>query len=251
MVQNRTITIKGVFAESATTTIPSSPVAGVSYRDTAMTGTVMAKGWAFKTIVDSSEFNEALYEYSYISKQLETCGFLPWCQYTDYVEGAICLGSNNKTYQAKQATGPSTTARDPVLDTANTYWKEFLGQFVTTDTTQTVSGNKTFSGSVSLDGTLSSASQSVKQTIVGYGEPDYSTAVSVTLPFTATYKGWLLGYASRSGGNSTLYVNNFVVSREDADYANVQMLLDVGDEVTYTHQTSGGIDLIFVKCKGV
>ena len=234
MVQNRTITIKGVFAESASTIIPSSPVAGVSYRDTAMTGTVMAKGWAFKTIVDSSEFNEALYEYSYISKQLETCGFLPWCQYTDYVEGAICLGSNNKTYQAKQATGPSTTARDPVLDTANTYWKEFLGQFVTTDTTQIVSGNKTFSGSVSL-GSSATATTPTSAT-------DHSTSVATTqwfrnaitnlgvqhltkyedignLPYTAPIDG-IMRVRIGATYNWELYINGIIVqqqNRNDSD----------------------------------
>lgn len=119
----RNVTIKGVFAETATTTIPPSPVAGISYRDANLTEADINKGFPFKTIVDSSQFNEALYEYSSITKLQETYGFVPWSSLTDYEIGSVCLGTDGILYQAKQATGPSSTAYNPVNDTTNTYWK--------------------------------------------------------------------------------------------------------------------------------
>lgn len=145
-IQNRTVTIKGVFGQSASTTIPDPPASGASYRDESVTQQDIEKGWAYKEIVDSAQFNEALYEYSYITKQIEKYGFLPWSSLTDYEKGSICLGSDEKTYQAVQATGPSSAAYDPVNDTNHTYWKEFLGQFLTVGTDQNVTSKKTFTG---------------------------------------------------------------------------------------------------------
>lgn len=127
-IPNRTVTITGEFAGDAVTTIPADPVSGISYRNTAMTSTVVREGWAFKTIVDSANFNQALFEYSSVTKQMETYGFLPWSNLTNYVEGSLCLGSNGVIYQAKQNTGPSSTSKDPTTDTLNTYWEDFVGK---------------------------------------------------------------------------------------------------------------------------
>lgn len=124
MIPNRTVSITGIFAADANTTIPASPVSGISYRDTAMTGTVIREGWAFKTIVDSSKFNQAMFEYSSVTAQVEKYGFLPWSNLTDYVEGSVCLGSNGILYQALQETGPSTTAYDPTQN--KTVWKQII-----------------------------------------------------------------------------------------------------------------------------
>ena len=123
-IPNRTVSITGVFAEDALTTIPATPVPGTSYRDTAMTSTAIREGWAFKTIVDSAKFNQALYEYSSVTSQVEKYGFLPWSSLTDYVQGSVVLGSNGMLYQAKQATGPSTTAVDPTTD--STVWQQII-----------------------------------------------------------------------------------------------------------------------------
>jgi len=115
-IPNRTVAITGVFAEDALTTIPATPVPGTSYRDTAMTTTAVREGWAYKTIVDSAQFNQALFEYSSVTAQVEKYGFLPWSSLTDYVQGSVCLGSDGVIYQAKQATGPSSTAYDPTTN---------------------------------------------------------------------------------------------------------------------------------------
>lgn len=125
-IPNRTLTLTGVFAKNATTTIPDPPVSGASYRDTQMTKEEVESGWAYKDIVDSSSFNQAMYEYASLTSQMEKYGFLPWSNLTDYVAGSICLGSDGNLYQAIQATGPSSTAYDPVNDTSHTYWVAFL-----------------------------------------------------------------------------------------------------------------------------
>lgn len=122
----RNFTIKGVFAETATTTIPDTPIAGVSYRDTSLSQSEARKGFPYKDIVDSSKFNEMLYEYSAISKMIEVYGFVPWSNLTDYEAGSKCLGTDGNVYNALQATGPSTTAYNPVDDTSNTYWELYL-----------------------------------------------------------------------------------------------------------------------------
>lgn len=288
MVQNRTVTIKGVFASSASTVIPSSPVPGASYRDTAMTGTTISQGWAFKTVVDSSEFNEALYEYSYITKQLETCGFLPWSNLTDYVQGAICLGSNNKTYQALQATGPGTTVKDPVSDTGQTYWKEFLGQFVTLDTNQTISGtktfsnkivgnisgnaatvtngvytntnqtlsgNKTFSGTVTLNGSLS-AGTSAKNTITGWCSPNYSATTSYSKNSAVPNDGFVFLAIRTSSDEKTFIVtvnSNEVYSiwQRYRERQAIFVPVKKGDKVNWSGTTfDSTISLHFVPCVG-
>ena len=125
-IPERTVTIAGVFAEDATTTIPTPPVPGTAYRDTALTPAEAKEGWPFKEIVDSSKFNQALYEYSTISQMIEKYGFLPWSANTDYVEGSYALGTDGTIYRAVQDTGPSTTAYNPVNDTSNTYWETWL-----------------------------------------------------------------------------------------------------------------------------
>lgn len=125
-IPERTVTIAGVFAEDATTTIPTPPVPGIAYRDTTLTPEEAKEGWPFKEIVDSSKFNQALYEYSTISQMIEKYGFLPWSANTDYVEGSYALGTDGTIYRAVQGSGPATTAFNPVNDTTNTYWETWL-----------------------------------------------------------------------------------------------------------------------------
>lgn len=122
----RTVSITGVFAEDANTTIPTPPVPEVSYRDTTLSATDVKEGWPFKKIVDSAKFNEAMYEYSTILQLAEKYGFIPWSANTDYEQGSCALGTDGIVYQAKQNTGPSSTAQNPVNDTSHTYWDVYF-----------------------------------------------------------------------------------------------------------------------------
>ena len=123
MPTNRTVSVTSVFAQNASTNIPASPVAGSSYRNANMTPTEVEAGWPFKTIVDSSNFNQTMFELSSIAQQFEQYGFLPWSNLTNYPMGGFALGSNGTLYQALQDTGPATTAMDPTTDTNMTYWQ--------------------------------------------------------------------------------------------------------------------------------
>lgn len=56
---------------------------------------------------------------------------------------------------------------------------------------ETITGDKTFSGAVSLMGSVSAGS-TVKETIIKWGMPDYSSGVSKSVSgFTADSDGWL------------------------------------------------------------
>lgn len=125
-IPERTVSIAGAFAEDAATTIPTPPVAGTAYRDTTLTTSEAKEGWPYKEIVDSSKFNQAMYEYSTISQMIEKYGFLPWSANTDYEQGSYSLGTDGTIYRAVQASGPSSTAYNPVNDTSHTYWETWL-----------------------------------------------------------------------------------------------------------------------------
>ena len=144
-IENRTVSMTSIFAENAQTNIPANPVPGISYRDTNTTPEEISTGWPYKEIVDSSSFNQYNYELSTLIKLIETFGFLPWSNLTNYEIGSIALGTDGVLYRAKTATGPSTTARDPVLDTTNTYW-EILHKYTleVVDTLPTQRNQNTF-----------------------------------------------------------------------------------------------------------
>ena len=146
-IPNRTVSIKSVFASTANTTIPTPPSTGVSYRNTGTTAAEIGKGWPFKEVVDSAKFNQAMYEYTTICQQLEKYGFLPWSANTDYPAQGCALGSDGKIYQAKQATGPSSTSIDPTTDTSHTYWDLFYYATVTANRALVSNGNGKVSAS--------------------------------------------------------------------------------------------------------
>ena len=234
-IPNRTLTLTGVFAKNATTTIPDPPVSGASYRDTQMTKEEVESGWAYKDIVDSSSFNQAMYEYASLTSQMEKYGFLPWSNLTDYDTGSLCLGSNGTIYQAIQATGPSSTAYDPVNDTSNTYWKDFVGStYVTLATNQTITGDKTFSGSVSLGSyattdTISTDtdhstkvvnSQWFRNALTNLGVQHLTKYEDASgLPYTAPIDG-IIRVRIGAVYNWEVYINSIIVqqqTRNDAD----------------------------------
>lgn len=101
-IQNRTTTLPGIWASNAQTTIPTPPVAGVTYRDTTLNSTAIDKAWPFKTIVDSSDFNQHAFLQDTLIKEAEQYGIMRWNNTTTYKEGGFCLGQDGKIYQAKR-----------------------------------------------------------------------------------------------------------------------------------------------------
>lgn len=99
-IQNRETTLPGIWAENAQTDIPTPPVAGVTYRDTTLNSTAIDKAWPFKTIVDSSDFNQHAFLQDTLIKESEQYGIMRWNNTTSYKEGGFCLGKDGKLYQA-------------------------------------------------------------------------------------------------------------------------------------------------------
>ncbi len=185
-IPQRNVTITGVFAENAATTIPAVPVAGTSYRDTEMTAEDINTGWPYKTIVDSSQFNQAMYQYSAISKMQEVYGFVPWSNLTDYVEGSYCLGSDGVLYQAQQNTGPSSTAFDPTNDYQHTYWDDVISKMLRIATPAgsilAFAGTSAPTGFLMCDGSaVSRNTYSTLFSVIGtsYGSGDGSTTFNL------------------------------------------------------------------------
>lgn len=114
-IQNRNTTLPGIWAENAQTTIPTPPVAGVTYRDTTLNSTAIDKAWPFKTIVDSSDFNQHAFLQDTLIKEAEQYGVMRWNNTTTYKEGGFCLGQDGKLYQAlrdNQGKEPTANADD-------------------------------------------------------------------------------------------------------------------------------------------
>ena len=114
-IQNRTTTLPGIWAENAQTTIPTPPVAGVTYRDTTLNSTAIDKAWPFKTIVDSSDFNQHAFLQDTLIKEAEQYGIMRWNNTTSYKEGGFCLGQDGKIYQAirdNQGKEPTASSDD-------------------------------------------------------------------------------------------------------------------------------------------
>ena len=95
-----------------------------------------------------------------------------------------------------------------------------------------------------------------KQTVVGWGMPDYSAGVTITSGYTATQKG--LATVSMDGtdhNTNTIYVNDVKIGFSSAENhyqeapVNTQLSLDVGDKIRWTGTQS--VIAIFFPYKGV
>lgn len=213
-IPNRTVSIKSVFASTANTTIPTPPATGVSYRNTGTTAAEIGEGWPFKEVVDSAKFNQAMYEYTTICQQLEKYGFLPWSANTDYPAQGCALGSDGKIYQAKQATGPSSTSIDPTTDTSHTYWDLFYYADVTANRALVSNANgKMAASSVTATelGYLSGVTSSI-QTQINNKAADNAvvhTSGNETISGTKTFSSTIAGSIS---GNAATVTNGVYTS---------------------------------------
>lgn len=181
MSSTRSVISPGIFADAASTTIPPTPVAGVSYRDPVAGPLSVPDGWPYAERVNSAEFNQLMYQYSSLLSIIDKQGILGWTDLVDYTVPAIVFGSDGVIYTALQASGPSTTARDPI--SSPLYWKEF-GASASSDSVQgTV---KNLKGSAT--GTNANASYTADQIIVedSSGVSARLSAVSVSPSLSAS-----------------------------------------------------------------
>jgi hypothetical protein len=123
MASTRDVISPGIFAEDASTTIPPSPIQGVSYRDPVAGPASAPDGWPFFEKVNSAEFNQLLFQYSSLLDIIDLKGLLGWTDLKDYTEDAIVFGSDGVVYKWLQESGPGTSAgvKDPVSEPA--YWR--------------------------------------------------------------------------------------------------------------------------------
>jgi hypothetical protein len=121
-MSNRTFTLPSPWGSGATTTIPTTPVPGVSYRNVSLSAGDLLPGWPFAQIVDSANFNQYEWIASQLLNQLELQGILGWCAGIIYGAGALAFGSDNVLYQSLQA---ANTNQDPT--TTNAWWTPALG----------------------------------------------------------------------------------------------------------------------------
>lgn len=125
MASTRDVISPGVFAEDASTTIPPTPIAGVSYRDPVAGPASVPDGWAYAERVNSAEFNQLMFQYSSLLSIIDKQGLLGWTDLVDYAVPAVVFGSDGIAYQSLLASGPSSAPRDPISNP--TYWQEFGG----------------------------------------------------------------------------------------------------------------------------
>lgn len=119
-IQNRNTTLPGIWAENAQTTIPTPPVAGVTYRDTTLNSTAIDKAWPFKEIVNSADFNQHAFLQDTLIKEAEQYGIMRWNNTTTYKEGGFCLGQDKKLYQSKR----DNQGKEPTANTDD--WFDIL-----------------------------------------------------------------------------------------------------------------------------
>jgi len=125
MATTRTFTSLGVWAETATTTIPVNPISGVAYRDLTTSEALNEEGEQYNTDPNSATFNQRLFILSSFTDTLNTHGIVGWSDLVDYELPVFTWGSDNKFYEALQNSGPSGVgAQDPI--SSPTYWAEFI-----------------------------------------------------------------------------------------------------------------------------
>lgn len=204
-------------------------------------------------------------------KYLYQHGIAEWGADETYYKSSVVKGSDGNIYGSKI---DDNVGHNPVGDIAN--WEQLNGSGFDFEGTKAefdaaVSEGTITADSVSLitddvdganvatkaelqavdsskaDTSLSNTtpSQSFKEMSVGWGFPDYSTGVQISgSSYTATYKCWLIGTTLASTLTAqTLYVNGHMVGKEEGDYIDVQMPIDVGDVVTVS---GGSFNKLFV-----
>ena len=124
-MSNRTLTTGFPWTTESTPDVPGTPVDGTSYRNSAITQALLAAGWPFDKVANSSTMNEILYRLTTLMLLIEAEGIMPWSTLTGYLPGAVVMGSNGMIYTGISGTLEAPNqGNDPTTDTG-TNW--FLG----------------------------------------------------------------------------------------------------------------------------
>lgn len=228
-IQNRTTTLPGIWASTAQTTIPTPPVAGVTYRDTTLNSTAIAKAWPFKTIVDSSDFNQHAFLQDTLIKEAEQYGIMRWNNTTSYKKGGFCLGQDGKLYQAlrdNQGKKPTASPDDWGDALALYQLKSNLSQAIDRST------EKYPSNKAVLDGLA-------KRKLIGY-EADHNSG-SVSGNFTAVLQDWHERFAIPVADNVTITIDTSQLTFPKGWYTIVFVIYFPDGAKTVNLSYAGGI----------
>ncbi len=149
---NRTVEIGGIWAEGAPDVPPAPggiPVPGVTYANTTLTESRINRAWPYTDVAASNDFNEIIRRMTLLHTEMEKQGVLSYSIFTDYVVGAMVLGSNWIAYRAISISGPNSGGFvDPVGgDLAK--WKK-VGTVIQVDTSGLATGSIDYSGTIDV-----------------------------------------------------------------------------------------------------
>lgn len=152
MSSTRDFKSPGVFAQDASITIPTTPIAGVAYRD-AVSGTDdVGSGWRYGTRVESQDWNQIMFLVTSMLSVVDKKGLLGWSNLVDYDEPALAFGSDGKIYSWVSASGPNNGgAKDPASGLP-AYWVEFGSSFNSPGDIKTSAVNSAQTGWLICDG---------------------------------------------------------------------------------------------------
>ena len=128
----------------------------------------------------------------------------------------------------------------------------YVGQFTQSATEQTAGLNsELFNGKVDLNLNNMNPSATAKETIVGWGMPDWASAISITLPYTAPKNGYVLRNVT-SGSYIHLNIDNTELqSFAGATSNNNSVIIPVLNGNTVSNSGSNGTWYIyFIPCVG-
>lgn len=188
----------------------------------------------------------------------------------EYMHRTYTDTSDNLKYM--DIIGNSYQDNAPVQQRATQMYLYFyVGQFSQRATEQTAGLNsELFNGKVDLNLNNMNPSATAKQTIVGWGMPDYESGVAISSGFTATKKGivYCYGYYGGNGGSGgggygwckvgnspTFIVAGGINSTEGKPRSTLPIYIDVGESCTFgvinEGNGSGSVTATFYPLKGV
>lgn len=112
------IEMKTAWAEDAATTIPSVPVPGIAYRNTALSDETVSQGQQYDSIGRSADWNELLYKISANIVTMQKGGAsLLWVSGRTYEQGALVKDPDNAQIYYRLKAGAGT--KKPTADSTN------------------------------------------------------------------------------------------------------------------------------------
>lgn len=145
-----------VWAKSALTTIPPTPVSEVAYRDTTQTPEQMEVGQQYDTIYNSARHNQLLFLLTSVAKTLCENGIMPFLAGQEYSQYARCIFKDGKLYTASRAILAKEKPYPTPGDKSGVWTTEKTGENLVPNSRQVIAGTGlTGGGPLSSDVTLS------------------------------------------------------------------------------------------------